>query len=104
MPELDREKMGGTMRLGLRQTIFGENTEWSKLRALYNGEQIIKERHRHRYEVNPEYVEQLENAGLSFIGKDETGQRMGVLELKDHPFFVGSHSFLYDNALVADYY
>ena len=49
---------------------------------------IIKERHRHRYEVNPDYVETLEAAGLSFIGRDEEGKRMEILELKDHPYFV----------------
>ena len=50
---------------------------------------IINERHRHRYEVNPAYVEQLEQAGLNFVGRDESGQRMEILELKDHPYFVG---------------
>ena len=49
----------------------------------------INERHRHRYEVNPAYVEQLEEAGLSFVGRDEFGQRMEILELKDHKYFVG---------------
>ncbi|KAL6714112.1 CTP synthase ura7 [Lecanora helva] len=48
----------------------------------------IHERHRHRYEVNPEYVDTLEKAGLNFIGRDESGQRMEILELKDHPYFV----------------
>ena len=50
---------------------------------------VINERHRHRYEVNPAYVEQLEQAGLSFVGRDESGQRMEILELKDHPYFIG---------------
>ena len=50
---------------------------------------IINERHRHRYEVNPIYVEQLEQAGLRFIGRDESGQRMEILELRNHPYFVG---------------
>lgn len=49
----------------------------------------IYERHRHRYEVNPKYVDQLERAGLHFVGRDESGKRMEVLELKDHPYFVG---------------
>jgi CTP synthase len=90
MPELDRQKMGGTMRLGLHKTIFQSGTEWSKLRVLYGGAEIIEERHRHRYEVNPLYVERLINAGLNFIGKDSTGERMGIFELKDHPYFIGS--------------
>lgn len=50
---------------------------------------IINERHRHRYEVNPDYVSQLERAGLNFVGRDDSGKRMEILELKDHPYFVG---------------
>ena len=50
---------------------------------------VINERHRHRWEVNPAYVETLESAGLNFIGRDDSGKRMEILELKDHPFFVG---------------
>lgn len=93
MPELDRENMGGTMRLGLHETTFQEGSEWSKIRALYGGVQGVKERHRHRYEVNPEFVDQLQEAGIQFIGKDETGQRMEIFEIKDHPFFVGMFSY-----------
>lgn len=71
------------MRLGLRPTIFSEGTEsWSKIRQLYGGEEVIWERHRHRYEVGPPYVERLEKSGLKFIGRDEKGERMQVLELK----------------------
>lgn len=50
---------------------------------------IISERHRHRYEVNPEYIERLTAGGLSFVGKDDRGERMEILELRDHPWFVG---------------
>ncbi|PVH82200.1 hypothetical protein DL98DRAFT_514246 [Cadophora sp. DSE1049] len=50
---------------------------------------IIHERHRHRYEVNPAYVSRLASHGLSFVGKDDQGERMEVLELEDHPWFVG---------------
>nr|KMM70927.1 CTP synthase [Coccidioides posadasii RMSCC 3488] len=90
MPEIDKVNLGGTMRLGLRPTIFQEGTEWSKLRALYGvSNESIDERHRHRYEVNPEYVERLSETGLNFIGKDDKGERMEILELKDHPWFVG---------------
>ena len=119
MPEIDRKSLGGTMRLGLRPTHFQHGSEWSKLRALYgkapgqaphtngidsimvNGEghplsptacpdaPIILERHRHRYEVNPAYIDRLSSHGLSFIGKDDQGERMEILELKDHPWFVG---------------
>ena len=50
---------------------------------------VINERHRHRWEVNPAYVDTLESAGLNFIGRDDSGKRMEILELKDHPYFVG---------------
>ena len=50
----------------------------------------MDERHRHRYEVNPTMIDGLEAAGLRFVGKDESGQRMEIVELKDHPFFVAS--------------
>lgn len=89
MPEGSKEVMGGTMRLGTKTTIFTPGSEWSKLRALYGEAETMDERHRHRYEVNPDYIEELESVGLHFIGKDETGRRMEVVELKDHPFFVG---------------
>jgi len=90
MPEHHTGQMGGTMRLGLRQTVWQPDTQWSKLRALYGlHTEAINERHRHRYEVNPAYIDRLHDHGLTFIGKDETGVRMEVIELKDHPWFVG---------------
>ncbi|KAJ7636855.1 CTP synthase N-terminus-domain-containing protein [Roridomyces roridus] len=90
MPEISKTHMGGTMRLGLRPTVFEPGTEtWSRTRKLYAGAGKIWERHRHRYEVNPDFVERLQQSGLAFAGKDEKGERMQVLELPDHPFFVG---------------
>ncbi|KAG0040730.1 CTP synthase ura7 [Podila clonocystis] len=65
------------------------NTENCAIRKLYGGEATVLERHRHRYEVNPELVGQFEAKGLSFVGKDETGQRMEIVEIADHPYFVG---------------
>ncbi|CAK5279390.1 unnamed protein product, partial [Mycena citricolor] len=90
MPEISKTHMGGTMRLGLRPTVFQDGSEtWSSVRKLYGGAPEIWERHRHRYEVNPDLVERLQESGMSFIGKDEKGERMQILELKGHPFFVG---------------
>ncbi|KAI7747564.1 hypothetical protein M8C21_030006 [Ambrosia artemisiifolia] len=74
MPEGSKTHMGGTMRLGSRRTYF-QVTD-SKALQLYGNQRFIDERHRHRYEVNPDMVLQLEKAGLSFTGKDESGQRM----------------------------
>ncbi|PSP54207.1 CTP synthase, partial [Halobacteriales archaeon QH_7_68_42] len=52
------------------------------------GDTSATERHRHRYEVNPEYIDDLEAAGLRFSG--ESGRRMEVLELPGHPYFLGT--------------
>ncbi|KAI1367466.1 CTP synthase N-terminus-domain-containing protein [Xylaria arbuscula] len=90
MPEVDRENMGGSMRLGLHDTIFQPGSESSIIRTLYGGRRIAQERHRHRYEVNPRYVERLHAAGLNFVGKDESNRRMEIFELPDHPFFIGT--------------
>ncbi|KAH6880124.1 UTP-ammonia ligase [Thelonectria olida] len=89
MPEGSREHMGGTMRVGERPSIFKAGTEWSKLRAMYGGDETVIERHRHRYEVNPDYIGQLEEAGLNITALDDLGVRVESIELKDHPFFVG---------------
>ena len=86
MPEISTTHLGGTMRLGSRPTLF--QVEDCKMKRLYGGMQSVDERHRHRYEVNPELIERLEAAGLTFVGKDETGQRCEILELPDHPYFV----------------
>ncbi|GAA5800085.1 CTP synthase [Helicostylum pulchrum] len=89
MPEISKTHMGGTMRLGLRPTVFQKGTENSTVRKLYGGKSSIDERHRHRYEVNPVHVDTFEKNGLQFIGRDDTGERMEIVELDDHPFFVG---------------
>ncbi|TVY91826.1 CTP synthase [Lachnellula willkommii] len=88
MPEIDKVNLGGTMRLGLRPTLFQEGSEWSRLRQLYGESKEIQERHRHRYEVNPEYIDRLAVKGLEFVGKDDKGVRMEILELRDHPWYV----------------
>jgi len=89
MPEIDKTSLGGTMRLGLRPTLFQDGSEWSRLRQLYGEKREIHERHRHRYEVNPDYIDRLATGGLEFVGKDDKGVRMEILELKDHPYYVG---------------
>ncbi|VEU20499.1 DEKNAAC101366 [Brettanomyces naardenensis] len=90
MPEIDKEKMGGTMRLGSRKTVFQPGSDSSIIRRLYGDPESINERHRHRYEVNPELANQFEEKGLKFVGRDEAGERMEIFELEDHPFFVGT--------------
>jgi CTP synthase len=74
-------ELGGTMRLGNYVADIRENTLAMKLYR----EKEITERHRHRYEVNPEYIGRLEKAGLIFSATNKN--RMECLELADHPFF-----------------
>ncbi len=88
MPEISKTHMGGTMRLGTKPTPF--LVDDCKMRRLYGGAEHVDERHRHRYEVNPELIEQIEGAGLKYVGKDETGQRCEIMELDNHPYFVGT--------------
>ena len=90
MPEGDRERMGGTMRLGARETLLKVG---SIARKMY-GSETVMERHRHRYEVNPALVNGLEDAGLHFSGRntDGSGERMEVVELDqaEHPYFLAA--------------
>jgi CTP synthase len=58
------------------------------IEKLYGNVNKIDERHRHRYEVNPKYVEDFEKAGLKFVGRSDDNQRMEILELDNHPYFV----------------
>lgn len=76
--------MGGTMRLGSQKVLVKEGSRSAKL---YQSTEIF-ERHRHRYEVNPDYIERLESAGWEFTGRSEDGVKMEIGELKDHLFFV----------------
>lgn len=87
MPEISKTHLGGTMRLGSRPTIWQNSA--SKIRKLYGEGESVDERHRHRYEINPDLVDAIENSGLIFVGKDETGQRCEIFELNNHPYFVG---------------
>ncbi|RRJ33734.1 glutamine hydrolyzing CTP synthase [Halocatena pleomorpha] len=79
----DLDEMGGTMRLGSYETELQSDTLAAQL---YDGPCV--ERHRHRYEVNPNYIAQLEANGLRFSGR--VGNRMEILELPDHPYFFGT--------------
>ena len=87
MPEISKTHLGGTMRLGSRPTLW--QSDGSKIRALYGHGEAVDERHRHRYEVNPDLIERIEEAGLVFVGKDESGQRCEIFELDGHPYYVG---------------
>lgn len=80
MPEISTTQLGGTMRLGRRNTVFV--LENSVVQALYGGHKVINERHRHRYEVNTKYLPQLQEKGLMFVGHDENSERMEIFELK----------------------
>ncbi len=76
---------GGTMRLGGQDVLLKGNSIAARI---YKSGRI-RERFRHRYEVNPEYVPRLEKAGMVFSGNDPSGAIMQVMELPDHPFFLG---------------
>lgn len=84
MPEQrDIEDMGGTMRLGAYPCVLDKS---SKAYTLY-AKQQISERHRHRYEVNNDYVKMYEKAGLLFSGKSPDGKICEMIELPAHPYF-----------------
>jgi len=72
--------------LGSSATII-QDTESLSYR-LYGGSPVVYERHRHRYEVNPQCISALEQHGLNFAGKNDRGQRMELCELRGHPFFI----------------
>ena len=88
MPEISKTHLGGTMRLGSRPTLF--QVEDCATRRLYGGAEHVDERHRHRYEVNPALIEEIEAKGLKFVGKDDSGQRCEIFELDNHPYFVAT--------------
>jgi CTP synthase len=86
--KIEEENYGGTMRLGAYVASIRKDTI---ARKAY-GVPTVSERHRHRYEVNPEYVSQLEDAGLVFSGTSKDRRLMEIAELskKDHPFMLGT--------------
>jgi len=76
--------LGGTMRLGGQQCRLSEG---SRVREMYD-EEVITERHRHRYEFNNNYLDQLAEAGMLFSGKSMDDSLVEVVEVADHPWFV----------------
>lgn len=87
MPEQNGvTNLGGTLRLGAYPCVLKEGTI---AKYLY-GKKEISERHRHRYEVNNEYRPQLESHGMVLSGLSPDGRIVEMLELKDHPYFVGT--------------
>ena len=79
------KNLGGTMRLGLYDAILKNNSLISKIYSMKK----IKERHRHRYEVNIKYKEDFEKRGLIFSALSPNGMLPEIIELKNHPWFIG---------------
>ena len=80
-----KKNLGGTMRLGLYDAVLKNNSLISKIYS----EKKIKERHRHRYEVNIKYKNDFEKKGLIFSALSPDGTLPEIIELKNHPWFVG---------------
>jgi CTP synthase len=84
--QIDVEDMGGTMRLG----VYPAKLEEGSLAARLYGEELIYERHRHRWEVNNRYRKALESAGMWLTGISPDDRLVEVVEIPDHPFFIAS--------------
>ena len=82
----DIEEKGGTMRLGVYPCKLTPGT----IAAEAYGEPVVYERHRHRFEFNNHYRDDLAGAGVVFSGTSPNGRLVEIIELRDHPFFVGS--------------
>lgn len=76
---------GGTNRLGSYKCVLDPK---SKVAKLY-GKELIEERHRHRYEINGSFSEKFEQAGIQFVGMNPESKLIEIIELQNHPFFVG---------------
>jgi len=85
------EGLGGNMRLGGRDVTIHPNTLASRL---FNGSREVRLRFRHRYEVDPKYIDRLEQAGMVFSGKAPDYPIMQILELpqETHPYFIGTQA------------
>jgi len=82
-------RYGATMRLGAYPAMLSEG---SLIRKLYDNQSKVYERHRHRYEVNPQYIETLEKNGFVFSGRSPDGVLMEFMELPNHPYFTGTQA------------
>ena len=87
LPEASGD-MGGTMRLGAYDALLKKDSQVAKL----YGKEKVSERHRHRYEVNPDYIDKIEEKGLIFSGRSPDGRFMEFLELPGHKFFIGTQA------------
>lgn len=85
---LQESRYGATMRLGSYPAVLKQGTKVHELYGMDN----VEERHRHRYEVNPDFVKTLEDGGLVFSGHSPDGILMEFLEIPDHPFFVATQA------------
>ena len=94
--ELIRQsKYGATMRLGAYPAKLDEKCKIAQLyreHGRIESDGLVYERHRHRYEVNPEYVDQIDSGGLRFVGRSPDGVLMEFFELEGHPYFVGTQA------------
>jgi CTP synthase len=81
----DVSHMGGSLRLGANQVLIKDNTNAKKI---YNSATISK-RHRHRYEINKQYIPEFEKNGLIFSADSDGGKRMEILEIPSHKFYLG---------------
>ena len=81
----EESDLGGTMRLGAEECRL---TPGSKVAEIY-GADVVSERHRHRWEFNNDYLDQLSEAGLQIAGRSMDGTLVEVVEVDDHPWFVG---------------
>ena len=90
LPEQKKiEGLGGNMRLGGRDVVIKPDTQaWH----MFNKAKTVRMRFRHRYEVDPKYIDTLEEAGLIFSGKAPDHPIMQILELPEHPYFVGTQA------------
>ncbi|MEI8361207.1 MAG: CTP synthase [bacterium] len=88
---LANKKFGGTIRLGGWPCKLQSGTKMAGVYATkFGAEEVISERHRHRYEFNNEYREKMESAGLTISGTSPDGSLVEAIEIADHPFFIGT--------------